>query len=161
TSFRVCDTIHPCAIARLEASIDIKNSLFIIASKSGTTLESNLLYRHFLKRLTTSDEADPYGHFLAITDPTTVLEQASVECGFLPGVFGKIGIGGRYSAFSAFGMMPALLMDLDVRRLLSKALDGAEACGPSISIGHNPGAKLGAFLAACANSPTHRLGIHL
>jgi transaldolase / glucose-6-phosphate isomerase len=156
----VLDTIHPQAVARVLQEIDIKNTLFIVASKSGTTLESNLLYRYFLQELKNVQVEDCYSHFMAITDPTTPLEQESVECGFLQGPFGKPGIGGRYSVFSAFGIMPALLMDLDIERLLASALSMAESLGPSIAAKDNQGALLGAFLATAAYHQD-RLMIHV
>lgn len=159
--FFVLDTIHPSSVKNLEQTIDIKTSLFIVASKSGTTLESNLLYRYFVQRLIDLDAPDIYSHFMAITDPTTPLEQESVECGFLPGPFGRPGIGGRYSVFSAFGMMPAVLMGLDTARILASAQAMMNNCGPSIAPEHNPGARLGAFLALCAQQEKDRLMIHL
>lgn len=159
--FFVLDTIHPRSVKNLEQSIDIKTTLFIVASKSGTTLESNLLYRYFLQRLMDLGVPDTYSHFMAITDPTTPLEQESVECGFLPGPFGRPGIGGRYSVFSAFGMMPALLMGLDTARIVASAQTMMNSCGASIAPEHNPGARLGAFLALCAMQENDRLIIHL
>lgn len=159
--FFVLDTIHPDVVSRLEAKLDLAKTLFIVASKSGTTLESNLLYQYFLHRLKDSGIDDCYRHFMAITDPTTSLEQESVECGFLQGAFGNPGIGGRYSAFSAFGLVPALLMDLDGKKLLDRALSMAESCAPALQAAEQDGAKFAAFLAANALAKKDRLFIHL
>ncbi|HXW60676.1 MAG TPA: hypothetical protein VEK06_03965, partial [Myxococcota bacterium] len=144
--FFVFDTIHPSAIYRLEQQIDIPSTLFIVASKSGSTLEPNLLYHHFLSRLQEAKVSDPFRHFMAITDPISPLEQLSVENGFLEGAFGEPNIGGRYSALSAFGILPSLLMDIDARTVLERALTMAKLSGPSTPIRKNPGGHLGAFL---------------
>lgn len=144
--FFIIDTIHPSAIYRLEQEIDIKNTLFIVASKSGSTLEPNLLYHHFLAELIKAKVKDPYAHFMAITDPISSLEQIAAENGFLEGPFGDPLIGGRYSALSAFGVMPALLMDIDVKSLLQEAIAMSARCQIKTPLKDNPGAQLGAFL---------------
>lgn len=160
-SFYVLDTIHPDAIARLSRGIDLKKTLFIVASKSGSTLEPNLLYRYFLSRLIEEGAQDPYQHFMAITDPVTSLEQESMENGFLKGPFGKPGIGGRYSGLSPFGILPAWLMGIDVERLLKNAVAMEHATGPSVLAQHNPAGPLGAFLATCVAHAKDQLLIHL
>lgn len=144
--FFIVDTIHPSAIWRLEEQIDIKSTLFIVASKSGSTLEPNLLYHHFVTRLLEEGISDAASHFMAITDPVSSLEQRAAENGFLQGPFGSPLIGGRYSALSAFGLMPALLMDIDAKRLLLAARDMSELCRIEFPLPDNPGAMLGAFL---------------
>lgn len=160
-NFFIVDTIHPHAIARLEKLLDLKKTLFIVSSKSGSTIEPNLLYHYFYDRLTKAGVSDPYVHFMAITDPISPLEQESQECGFLSGPFGKPGIGGRYSGLSPFGVMPALLMDIDVKPLLLKAIEMARSLGPSICVNDNEASSLAAFMAACKKNYRDQLIIHL
>lgn len=159
--FHVLDSIHPSAIARIEENIDVSRTLFIVASKSGSTLEPNVLYRYFLERLTTSGVDDPFSHFMAITDPVTSLEQESVEHGFLRGPFGRPGIGGRYSALSVFGILPAMLMGLDGERLLTRAVATAKMCGPTTMALQNPAAILAAFCLSSMKVGRDQLVIHL
>jgi transaldolase / glucose-6-phosphate isomerase len=110
--FHVLDTTHPSAIRRLEESIDVERSLFVAASKSGTTLETRCQLDYFLER---------GGGFAAITDPGTELETFAQEHDFLWVIHGEPTIGGRYSALSPFGMAPAELMGLEVHALLERA----------------------------------------
>lgn len=145
-NFLVVDTIHPDELYRLEHSIDITKTLFIVASKSGFTLETDLLYHHFLKRLIDKKVSDPFCHFMAISDPISPLEQIAQENGFLQGTFGDPDIGGRFSALTAFGLMPAVLMDIDVEALLKSSITMAEQSGPDVLFYKNPSAMLGAFL---------------
>ncbi len=159
--FYVLDTIHPSAIARLSVSINLTETLFIVSSKSGTTLEPLLLYRYFLAKLGEQASDDPFSHFMAITDPHTALEKEAHQSGFLHGPFGKPGIGGRFSGLSAFGIMPAILMGIDVERLLLSARSMANDCGPSIGAQDNPAAELAAFLLASLKDGQDQILIHL
>jgi transaldolase/glucose-6-phosphate isomerase len=127
----VLDTTHPSAIRALEAEVDAERTLFVAASKSGTTLETRCQLDYFLGR---------GGTFAAITDPGTELEQLAREREFAWVVPGEPTIGGRYSALSPFGMVPAALMDLDVRAILDRASAMAEWCRLPAD---NPGAELG------------------
>jgi transaldolase/glucose-6-phosphate isomerase len=109
----VLDTTHPSAIRRLEEQLELDRTLFVAASKSGTTLETRSQLDYFLDR--------GAGAFAAITDPGTELEQFAGERGFLWVVHGEPTIGGRYSALSPFGIVPAVLIDVDARVLLERA----------------------------------------
>ncbi len=109
----VLDTTHPSAIRRLEEQLDLGRTLFVAASKSGTTLETRSQLDYFL------DQGG--GAFAAITDPGTELEQYANERDFVWVVHGEPTIGGRYSALSPFGIVPAVLIDLDARALLERA----------------------------------------
>jgi transaldolase/glucose-6-phosphate isomerase len=130
-SFRVLDTTHPAAIRALEQELDLERTLFVAASKSGTTLETRCQLDYFLSR---------GGTFAAITDPGTELERLARERDFAWIVAGEPTIGGRYSALSPFGMVPAALMDLDVRALLERGEAMAQWC----RLGEdNPGFELG------------------
>jgi glucose-6-phosphate isomerase len=132
--FHVLDTTHPAAIRALEEGIDPERTLFIAASKSGTTLETRSHTAYFLQR---------GGQFAAITDPGSELESFAREHDFLRVFAGEQTIGGRYSALSPFGIVPAALMGIDLRRLLDRAEEMREAC--RLAEG-NPGLELGLAL---------------
>jgi glucose-6-phosphate isomerase len=137
-TFHTLDTTHPQAIRDLERTLDIGRTLFISASKSGSTLETRSHTDYFWEK--TGGNGDL---FVAITDPGSELEQLARErewAGIFPG---EPTIGGRYSALSAFGMVPAALMGIDVDRLLLRAIEMAEAC--RLAEG-NPGLELGLSL---------------
>ena len=118
----VLDTTHPSAIRRLAEQLDLDRTLFVAASKSGTTLETRSQLDYFLDR--------GAGAFAAITDPGTELEQFAGERGFLWVVHGEPTIGGRYSALSPFGIVPAVLIDVDARVLLERADDDGRLVPP-------------------------------
>jgi transaldolase / glucose-6-phosphate isomerase len=134
-SFHVLDTTHPQAIRDLEAAIDVGATLFVSASKSGGTLETRSHTDYFWER--TGKRGD---RFVAITDPGSDLEREAKERGFRHVFAGEPTIGGRYSALSPFGMVPAALMGIDVERFLANALRMAELC--RLDSG-NPGYELG------------------
>jgi transaldolase / glucose-6-phosphate isomerase len=132
----VLDTTHPTAIRRLEDRLDLARTLFVAASKSGTTLETRSQLDYFLER-------GGGASFAAITDPGTELEQFARERGFTWVVHGEPTIGGRYSALSPFGIVPAVLVDLDVQAILERADAMAGWC----RLGEeNPGFQFGAEL---------------
>ena len=136
-TFHVLDTTHPQAIRDLEAKLDLSRTLFISASKSGSTLETRSHTDYFWDR-------NPQGqNWIAITDPDSDLEKTALERGFAAVFPGERTIGGRYSALSAFGMVPAALMGVDVARLLGRAQEMADACR---LVEGNPGLELGLAL---------------
>jgi len=137
--FHVLDTTHPAAIRRLEESLDVRNTLFVSASKSGSTLETRCHTAYFL---------DKGGAFIAITDPGSDLERFAQDNGFLQVVPGEPTIGGRYSALSPFGMIPAAIIGLEVERLLEHAEQMADRCRRGED---NPGLELGTRLAGTAS----------
>jgi glucose-6-phosphate isomerase len=128
--FHVLDTTHPTAIRRLGESIEIDRTLFLAASKSGTTLETRSHVDYFRKQ---------GGRFAVITDPGSPLAEISEDV-----FYGEPTIGGRYSALSVFGILPAIFMGIDVERLLDRAEEMREAC--RLEEG-NPGLELGLQLA--------------
>jgi transaldolase/glucose-6-phosphate isomerase len=134
--FHVLDTTHPKAIRALESKIDPERTLFLSASKSGTTLETRSHTAYFLER---------GGQFAAITDPGSDLERFAHENGFLRVFHGEPTIGGRYSALSPFGIVPAVLMGVDATRLLERAEEMQEACHYAEG---NPGLELGLRLGS-------------
>ena len=136
--FHVLDTTHPRAVARLADALDPDRTLHVVSSKSGTTLETRCHLDLFWERA----GGDP-ARFLAITDPGSELAALAVERG-IPAIHGVPSIGGRYSALSPFGLVPAALMGVDVERLLTRALETAEAC--RLPREGNPALELGLAL---------------
>jgi hypothetical protein len=134
-NFHVLDTTHPRAIRALEASIDLERTLFVSASKSGSTLETRSHTDYFWER-----NGKQGSHFVAITDPGSELERLAEERGFRHVFPGEPTIGGRYSALSPFGIVPAALMGVDVVKLLASADGMAELCRHGDD---NPGYELG------------------
>jgi glucose-6-phosphate isomerase len=132
--FHVLDTTHPQAIRDLEAKIDVARTLFVSASKSGTTLETRSHTDYFHAK---------GGVWAAITDPGSELEELARKRSFRACFAGEPTIGGRYSALSAFGMVPAALMGVDVARFLDRAQEMADGCRHAEG---NPGLELGLSL---------------
>ena len=134
-SFHVLDTTHPAALRRVTEALDFDATLFVAASKSGTTLETRCHLDYFWEKAGKRGEL-----FAAITDPGSELESLARERGFL-GIFeGEPTIGGRYSALSVFGLVPAALMGADLERLLERVEEMVDACHAQ---GGNPGLELG------------------
>ncbi len=137
-ALHVLDTTHPAALRELENLIARDQTLFIVSSKSGTTLETRSHFDYFWE--TTGGKAAQ--HFVAVTDPGSALEQLAQQRGMR--VFaGEPTIGGRYSALSPFGLVPAALMGLDLELLLATALRMAEVCRGETSPGLQLGLQLG------------------
>ncbi len=134
-TFHVLDTTHPAAIRRLEEQLDVERTLFVVSSKSGSTLETRSHADYFWAR--SGERGD---RFVAVTDPGSELEKLASERGFLDVFPGEPTIGGRYSALSMFGLVPAMLMGIDIRRLLDRAEEMRAAC--RLAEG-NPGLELG------------------
>ena len=137
-AFHVLDTTHPGEILALEARLDLARTLFVVASKSGTTLETRSHLDYFW------DKARARGdQFVAITDPGSPLEQLARSRSFRAVFAGEPEIGGRYSALSVFGMVPAVLMGADLGALLARADGMAKACREPESTGLELGLALG------------------
>ncbi len=143
------DSTHPAAVKNLAARIDPARSLFLVSSKSGTTTETNSFFYFFwdkLKRL----KAEPGEHFVAITDPGTALEKLAAERKFRATFNAPQEVGGRYSALTVFGLVPAALIGVDVGEVLARARAMSRACGATAAAGGNPGLILGAALGELA-----------
>jgi transaldolase / glucose-6-phosphate isomerase len=151
-ALEVLDSTVPASIAQLEKSLDLDKTLFLVSSKSGGTAETLSFYKYFRGQLNKIKGDRAGDHFVAVTDPGTSLEKLAREQKFRRVFHGTPDIGGRYSALSNFGMVPAALAGIDVRALLGQALRMAEACGPRASAKENPGLDLGAVLAEAARA---------
>ena len=156
----VLDSTIPARVKRVAASIDPANTLFIVSSKSGTTIEPNMLYqffRHLTEEAVGAVEAG--SRFVAVTDAGTALDNLAQESGFRRVFRNPPEIGGRYSVLSYFGLVPAALIGFDIRGLLDSAIAMQELCGPSRAAFSNAGAWLGAVIGALANSGRDKLTI--
>jgi len=142
----VLDSTDPAAIARLERSLDLAHTLFIVSSKSGGTTETASFHAYFYSRV--KEIAGPHAgrSFVAITDEGTSLAAQALEQEFRAVFVNPSDIGGRFSALSFFGLVPAALMGLDLQRLLDHAQTAAEDCGCDVPADRNPGLIFGAAL---------------
>jgi len=148
----VLDSTDPAQIKSVEEKVNLVTTLFIVSSKSGSTLEPNIFKQYFFDRMQHSVGAREAGErFIAITDPGSALEQVAETSGFRYLYFGLPNIGGRYSALSNFGMVPAAVMGVDVAQILERAEKMVEACSSSVPVGENPGLVLGTILGVLAN----------
>jgi hypothetical protein len=149
--FHVLDSTDPAQVRAVEAAVDLAHTLFVVASKSGSTLEPNILTAYFHRRLVdTLGAGRAASRFLAITDPGSSLEQLARQAGYRRIFHGVPGIGGRFSALSGFGLVPAAIMGVDVERLLENTLEMVEACAACVAPRDNPGVVLGCILGAAA-----------
>lgn len=156
----VLDTTHPDSVAALRRAVDPARTLFLVSSKSGTTTEPNAFYRYFRAEVEASAPADGAGaHFVAITDPGTALEALARTEGFRAVVAGLPDVGGRYSALTPFGLVPAAVMGVDVGALLGRGLRMASDCGPDVIAADNPGAYLGAVLGSAGRNGRNKVTI--
>jgi transaldolase/glucose-6-phosphate isomerase len=156
----VLDSTDPAQIRSVETQVDLTRTLCIVASKSGSTLEPNIFKQYFYDRVQQIVGKDKAGErFLAITDPGSKMQKVAEGDGFRKIFFGLPSIGGRYSALSNFGMVPAAVMGLDVRKFLQRTKMMVEACGPRVPAGHNPGALLGAILGSLGNLGRNKVTI--
>ena len=147
----VLDTTNPQYIESLSKTLPIKQTVFIVASKSGSTTEPNAFYHYFWKVVEDHRVNRPQDHFVAITDPGTSLEKEATARQFRKVFINPADIGGRYSALSLFGLVPAALKGLKVEDILDRALAMAKLCRESV-IQENPGAYLGVALGVMAKA---------
>jgi RpiB/LacA/LacB family sugar-phosphate isomerase len=146
----VLDSTDPAAVKETLARIPLSRTLFVVSSKSGTTTEAHALYKFFRAQVEASKPPKPGQHFVAITDPGSPLETLAKEGRFRRTFLNHPSIGGRYSALSFFGLVPAALVGVDIDRLLERADEMVSACGASVPVQENPALVLGAVLAGLA-----------
>ena len=153
----VLDSTVPGWVRQVAKAIDPARSLFILASKSGGTIEVMSLFAHFWELVHQAPGNQGGEQFLAITDPGTGLEKLAAEHQFWRIFTNPPDIGGRYSVLSYFGLVPAALMGIDVARLLTRATAMAQACRIKPPLGENPGADLGATMASLAQAGRNKI----
>ena len=148
----VLDSTDPAQIVAIEAKVDLKSTLCIVSSKSGSTLEPNIYKQYFFERIKSKvGEKEAGSRFIAITDPGSKMQQVAETDKFRKIFFGVPSIGGRYSALSNFGMVPGAVMGLDVAKFLKNTEEMVQACGATASADVNPGVILGTILGTAAN----------
>ncbi len=147
----VLDSTHPAAVEAMDAAVDLRHTLFIVSSKSGTTTEPNSFFYYFWQRLSALDKS-PQKNFVAITDPGTPLQKLGEDRGFRRVFQATPDVGGRYSALTHFGLVPAAIIGVDLQLLLDRAWTMQEACAASVSETKNPGILLGAILGEAARA---------
>lgn len=158
-NFHILDSTVPSQVKSIESKLDVTKTLFIIASKSGSTLEPNCFKQYFFEKVSSAVGKENAGRqFIAITDPGSKMESAAKADGFRHILYGKPEIGGRYSALSAFGMAAAAAMELDVERLLKCGSEMAEQCRND-DVLRNPGLLLGTILGISHGAGRDKLTI--
>jgi transaldolase/glucose-6-phosphate isomerase len=154
----VLDSTDPDTINNFKGRIDTARCLFIIASKSGTTTEPNAFHRFWYNEVAQHTDT-PGDSFVTITDPGSQMADIAAREGFRRIFLNQADIGGRYSALSYFGMVPATLMGVDAARLLQQTHSMVAACGAQSAVNQNPAAMLGAVMAECARAGRDKLTI--
>ncbi len=155
----VLDSTDPVQIRAIEAKVDLKCTLCIVSSKSGSTLEPNIYKQYFFARIKSKVGAKEVGNrFIAVTDPGSKMQQVAEADRFRKIFMGVPSIGGRYSAISNFGMVPAAVMGLDVAKFLRSTQEMVAAC-KGLSADTNPGAILGTILGVGANNGRDKITI--
>jgi len=156
----VLDSTDPAQIKAIEAKLDLKRTICIVSSKSGSTLEPNIYKQYFFEQIRKKVGAQEAGRrFIAITDPGSKMQQVAAADRFRHIFYGVSSIGGRYSALSNFGMIPAAVMGLNVPKFLKNTEEMVEACGPGAAADVNPGVFLGAVLGTAANQGLDKVTI--
>ena len=157
TNFHILDSTVPAQVKAVEEKIELTKTLFIVASKSGSTLEPNCFKQYFFDRV--SEISRESGkQFVAITDPGSKMEQVAKDDGFRRIFYGKPEIGGRFSALSAFGLVAAASMRVDVEILLNRANEMVAECR-NADPSQNPGVLLGLILGECHTHGRDKLTI--
>ena len=150
-ALHVLDSTDPAQIKAIEARVDLKSTICIVSSKSGSTLEPNIYKQYFFEQIKRKVGPKEVGNrFIAITDPGSKMQQVAEADAFRHIFFGVPSIGGRYSALSNFGMIPGAIMGLDVAKFLKNTQEMVKACGASVAADKNPGVLLGAILGTAA-----------
>jgi transaldolase / glucose-6-phosphate isomerase len=149
----VLDSTDPAQVKTFENKIDLANTIFIVSSKSGSTLEPNIFKQYFFDRVAATIGKDKAGErFIAVTDPGSKMEQVATADHFRHIFHGVASIGGRYSALSDFGMVPAAVMGIDAPKFLDRADVMAVSCSHCLPIPQNPGVMLGITLGVLAKN---------
>ncbi len=156
----VLDSTDPSQILTFEKKVDLAKTIFIVSSKSGNTLEPNIFKQYFFDQAKqVVGEKEVGGRFIAITDPGSKMQHAAETDRFRHIFLGWPSIGGRYSALSDFGMVPAAIMGVDVPKFLDRADEMVQACSSCVPVEENPGAVLGTILGVAHNQGRDKVTI--
>lgn len=155
----VLDTTDPVTIRALADELDLARTLFIVASKSGGTLETLSHAAYFFARVRQAAPDKPGEQFVAITDADSKLQQLAEQHGYRRVFLNPADIGGRYSVLSYFGLVPAALAGIDIAMLLDRALAEMQGCRATTRLDQNPGARLGALIGGLAQAGRDKLTI--
>ena len=156
----VLDSTDPAQIKAIENQVDLARTLCIVSSKSGSTLEPNIFKQYFFDQIQKVVGKEKAGeHFIAVTDPGSKMQQVAERDHFRKIFFGLASIGGRYSALSNFGIVPAAVMGLDVSKFLDRTEEMVQACRPEVAADQNPGAVLGIILGTLGNLGRNKVTI--
>ncbi len=158
-SLHIVDSTNPAQVAAADRAVDLSKAVVIVASKSGSTLEPNILKQYFFSRMQQAVGAEKAGsHFIAITDPGSKMEQVAKADGFRKIFYGDPTIGGRFSALSNFGIVPATVIGLDIPRFLNEARKAVDAA-KNVDAKGNAAAHLGLLLGTAHNSGRDKITI--
>ncbi len=160
-TLHVLDSTDPATVKSFEERVDLAHTMFIVASKSGTTTEPLMFYKYFFNRIREIKGDRAGENFVAITDPGTLMEAMAKGDNFRRIFLNPADIGGRYSALSFFGMVPASLQGFDFKALLDRAERVMHACAPAVPTADNPAARLGAILGTLANAGRDKLTLSI
>jgi transaldolase/glucose-6-phosphate isomerase len=156
----VLDSTDPAQIAAVEKSIDLGKTIFIVSSKSGSTLEPNIFRQYFFDRVQQLvGPAEAGKRFIAITDPGSHMQKEAEQHGFRHVFFGLPSIGGRYSALSDFGMVPGAVQGVDIPKFLDRAEQMVHSCASVVPAAENPGVILGSILGTLQKSGRDKVTI--
>ncbi len=155
----ILDSTHPEEVLAVEKRIPMEKTLFIVSSKSGTTGEINAFFHYFYEKMQKKLGLKVGSHFLAITDPGTVLAKVAAEKKFRRIITANSKVGGRNSALTAFGLVPAALMGIDTAELVKRTIYNAKWFRPEFPVTENPGIVLGAILGSAALNGKDKLTI--
>ncbi len=156
----VLDSTDPAQVREVEGKVDLANTICIVSSKSGSTLEPNIFKQYFYDRVKQKVGAEEAGkRFIAITDSGSKMQQVAEHDGFRHIFYGLASIGGRYSALSNFGMIPAAIQGVDVLKFLDRVEEMVHACASVVPADQNPGVILGAIMGTLANGGRDKVTI--
>jgi transaldolase / glucose-6-phosphate isomerase len=157
---QVLDSTDPAQIKAMESNVDLASTICIVSSKSGSTLEPNIYKQYFFERVKEKiGDAEVGNRFIAITDPGSKLQEVAERDKFRRIFMGVPSIGGRYSALSNFGMVPAAVIGVEVSKFLNSTVEMVKACGAASPADNNPGVLLGLILGVAANLGRDKLTI--
>jgi transaldolase/glucose-6-phosphate isomerase len=157
--FHMLDSTDPAQIEALDAAITLKTSLFIVSSKSGSTLEPSIFMAHYYDMLSKAIGPGAGAQFVAVTDPGSALEKEASEKHFSHVFLGRKSIGGRYSVLSKFGLVPAAAIGIDVRAMLEAAQKMVRSSAADVPPEENPGVQLGVALGIAARHKRDKVTI--